>query len=256
MTEQQVLADALHSAAADLQRQAAPASPDLAGLIYRRGRRRRTRRRMWNGSLAVVAVLGIAAASVAMQDGARRDAGPAGPPGPTLQPAYAISYPASILNRSAPGRPDSESRVPGPPDGQIVQVVPPFQDLHLGVYVSADGQLCHGQVQGTGGGGKGCPTDLRPGWAGIYLESQEAPLSVSYGYVQSAAVGLYRQTGSDEPVPITLYRGPRGFEHLNFFIDGPGRAQGPETFLAYDSEGRLVAQRAAGYSQHRQPSGD
>lgn len=254
MTEQQALAAALHSAAADLQRQAAPASPDLASLTYRNGCRRRTRRRLWNGSLTVVAVLGIAAATFTIQDAASRDVDHASPREPTLQPAYAISYPAPILNGSAPGRTDSESRVPGPPNGQIVQVVPPFQDLHLGVYVSADGQLCRGHVQGTGGGGKGCPTDLRPGWEGIYLESQEAPLSVSYGYVQSSAVGLYRQTGSNKPLPVTLYRGPPGFEHLNFFIDEPGRATGPATFLAYDSEGRLVAQRAAVNSQHRQPS--
>lgn len=252
MTEHQALAELLHVAAVDLQTQtAAGASTDSAETTFRAGRRRRTRRRVLGGAGCLLMAAGLVATVVLAQRPTAHDSiVPAGG-APTLQPAYGGSFEGPRFSNPMVG--EGTPRNPAPPDGRLLQVTPAFQSLRLGVYISADGRRCSGSVL-EGGGHRGCPEELRPGWTGIHLESIETPLSVSFGYVPATAVGLYRRTGSDEPKPVPLYRGPVGFEHLNFFIDGGGRAAGPETFIAYDKNGEVVAERVAGYGQHRPPS--
>lgn len=179
------------------------------------------------------------------------DSAPVGRRGPTVQPAYGGSFAFPARWGTRPG--GAPSQLPAPRDGRLSEVTPAFADLRVGVYVSTDDQLCSGTVF-EGGGTRSCPGDLVPGWEGIHLESMESPLSVSFGYVPATTVGLYRQTGDAEPQPVVLYRGPEGFDHLNFFIGAGGRDPGPERFLGYGQDGQLTSERAAGNGAYRRPS--
>lgn len=247
----QQITETLNRTAAVLLGQDATRSGGEATATFRAGRRRRARKRAGAALSSALAVATLSLALVAVQG--HRSSESMAASGPTVRPAVGGSFVPPWAERPVPPHPQpGRTTVPRPTDGRLLQVTPEIDGLRLGVYTAADGSRCFGSAM-DGGGFMGCMDDLKPGWQGIDLSSIEFPPSVSYGYVPAAAVGLYRQTGESDPQPVPLYRGPAGFEHLNFFAAAGGRASGPERFYTVDDHGRLLDERTAGNAAPASP---